>query len=91
MVAVLGAIGVGVALPLLFGDGRPEGPRELSRVEVERRLGEELVVPTGRAPDSVTCRRAGEDAFVCTATYRGTREGEAALSGYELTVADHER
>jgi hypothetical protein len=86
--AVLAAIGVGVAIPLLFGDDGDSGRPELSKAQVESRLRRDLATatPAQRPPDSVVCRRSTDSTYSCTATYLGASGGEALISSYDFTV-----
>jgi hypothetical protein len=91
--AVLAALGIGIAVPLVFDD---EGHkrRELSRAEVESRLRtESLVIPAGRSkkrvPDKVACRRATRSTYSCTVTFLGDRRGDP-ITAYDLTMSAFE-
>jgi hypothetical protein len=84
--AVLAAIAIGVAIPLLFGE---ETDYELSRADVERQLREDLqrvAPPSEKRPDSVRCHRESEITYRCTATYRGDSRGESDFFGYDIGV-----
>jgi hypothetical protein len=86
VVAVLAAIGVGIAIPLLFGE---ETDYALSRADVERQLREDLLrvaPPSAQRPDSVRCRGEGNTTYRCTVAYRGDSQGEEEFFGYDIGV-----
>ncbi|MGH2979871.1 MAG: hypothetical protein ACRDLQ_09590, partial [Solirubrobacterales bacterium] len=86
--AVLGAIGVGAAIPLVFGDESSSDGRLASAADVQRLLRsglERYAREYERRPDLVTCRQTA-GSYSCEATYVRRGRDEALVSGYDLTI-----
>lgn len=90
--SVVGAVGVGIAIPLVLGDDRGLERPEPTSAQVEHWVRANLRIhapPSSRQPDLVRCRRTSEARFRCSVSYLGDSEGEALFSGYDLDVLAH--
>jgi hypothetical protein len=94
ILAVLVALGVGIAVPLLWADNQ-SGKRLLSASEVEKRLLDHpLGLPFGRQlkerPRSATCKLAPNSKYRCVVWYVSRDNGITGQFGYDLEVDAYE-
>src|SRR5438309_418916 len=94
LLAVLGALAVGIAIPLLWNDD-DSTKRPLSARDVEQRLlrnpfGFPLGSPGEDRPTSASCKLAGNAKYHCVVSYKSTGKGIANSFGYDIEVDAYE-